>query len=547
MKKILLILSVSAVLIYFGLSWVKNNIFIVSVNPGYELGDQMFQYAANYAYAKDYNKRACRDSSTEKLNSLYNLSIPECNRFVENIARLRKKTCYVEKYLNFDIVSSQCTYLSGYLQNEKFFHKHQDELRKEFQTKFPIKESVAKLARKMQNENSVCMHIRKRDYAAHNSPILGKAYYEEALEKIALQSNSRTRLSKNIFDLYIFSDDVDLIKNHWTFAANTHFIKENSDFEDMYLFSQCKHNINANSSFSWWGAQLNRNPHKIVTMPDVWDFWQSYWVKDLALTDWIILPSHYEENPDDSVAILYVATGDYIRLWDKFYASMQKYFLPHKRKHYFVFTDGNPQVDDKSVITVIYQKQLKWPGPTLMRYHFFNQIKDQLSKYTYIYFLNANAVPQKTISNEILPTGKQRLVFAWHPGYYCTDCDSNKYPYERNRHSTAYIPYGEGFHYIQAAFYGGFSADFLEMSQTIADNIDKDLENGIVALWHDESHTNRYLYDYMSKGNNPLLLDPSYLIPEQAYSTDDYNEEFKKDPNIILLDKQKLDIKRLIE
>ena len=71
---------------------------------------------------------------------------------------------------------------------------------------------------------------------------------------------------------YIFTNDIPWAEQHFQ-SESCCFIKGNTDkesFRDMQLMSLCKHNIIANSTFSWWGAWLNQNRGQIVVAPSKW-------------------------------------------------------------------------------------------------------------------------------------------------------------------------------------------------------------------------------------------------------------------------------------
>ena len=49
-----------------------------------------------------------------------------------------------------------------------------------------------------------------------------------------------------------------------------------------------KHNIIANSSFSWWGAFLNKNKEKIVIIPET-GFYNEGWEHMKVNDNWIVI------------------------------------------------------------------------------------------------------------------------------------------------------------------------------------------------------------------------------------------------------------------
>ncbi len=160
-------------------------------------------------------------------------------------------------------------YLYGNWQDERYFSDIADIIRKEFTLKNGFGETASKIAEKIKNARSVSVHIRRGDYEsnprtrARLGP-LPPEYYAKAMEII-----SEKELSPVFF---VFSDDIEWAKKELKPEFQTEFVGgENiSDCEELALMSLCKHNIIANSSFSWWGAWLNGNPNKIVIAPQRW-------------------------------------------------------------------------------------------------------------------------------------------------------------------------------------------------------------------------------------------------------------------------------------
>jgi hypothetical protein len=114
------------------------------------------------------------------------------------------------------------------------------------------------------------MHIRRGDYVSLKISnelhgVLPLEYYYNAIELIKKQNPNIT--------VFVFSDDIPWVKENLKLKDKCVYVDfnsgENSVF-DMFLMSLCKHNIIANSSFSWWGAWLNQNKNKIIVAPENW-------------------------------------------------------------------------------------------------------------------------------------------------------------------------------------------------------------------------------------------------------------------------------------
>lgn len=210
------------------------------------------------------------------------------------------------------------------------------------------------------------------------------------------------------------------------------------------------------------------------------------------------------------IAILYICTGQYNIFWKDFFETCEKYFLTHCQKEYFVFTDADFLEGEKECpyIHRIFQKNLGWPDNTLKRYHIFEKIEPELRRFDYCFFMNANCVFNCEITEEeFLPQDKSLLVVQ-HPAFW--NKKNTEFTYERNKHSSAYIPRREGKYYVCGGVNGGKTEAYLTLMRRIREQVDVDEEKHLVAVWHDESHLNKYIYEY----DDCMVLPPGYCYPE---------------------------------
>ena len=252
----------------FDISWFNEN----KIHNGYEL-ERIFSLNIEYADAENLYKIGKPKNIIDKIikKIFYTNNIYYMTAHDEAIKYLRD----IDKYNN--------GYLFGYWQSEKYFETIKDEVKKLFDFKIPLDIQNKKLIIKMKDENSVAVHIRRGDYLKydHLSNICTINYYKNAIEYIEKYVNNPY--------YYIFSNDIEWCKKNLNLikAIYVDWNKGNDSYKDMQLMSQCKHNIIANSSFSWWGAWLNNNPNKIVCVPEKWFDLPGCETRDICPDEWI--------------------------------------------------------------------------------------------------------------------------------------------------------------------------------------------------------------------------------------------------------------------
>jgi hypothetical protein len=178
------------------------------------------------------------------------------------------------------------TYYDGYWQSYKYFLNIENLIRTNFKFSNIQSEQNLRYLEKISSSNSISIHIRLGDYVNHPlfSDICTKDYYNRAINYI------KKTVINPVF--YIFSNDINQCINEIDIPSNSYFIDWNTgsnSYLDMYLMSHCKHNIIANSSFSWWAAWLNSNMNKIVIAPTRWLNDDRIDINDIVLPDWVKL------------------------------------------------------------------------------------------------------------------------------------------------------------------------------------------------------------------------------------------------------------------
>lgn len=266
------------------------------------LGNQMFQYAAARALAAKHDTkvildlswydRQFTDGTTPRHYELGCFALDASVKKMDQTfrSRLHQKLShkYTEPHFHFDPAFKGFpgrTQLSGYFQSEQYFRDIRPTLLQDFTWKnAPSGKNEQLLTRIQKNPSSVSVHVRRGDYVSNSAAarmhgLTGVEYYRRAEEYV----------SKHVKNpqLFVFSDDPDWCKKNLKFTHPTTYVSHNADgAEDLRLMQACGHNIIANSSFSWWGAWLNRNANKVIVAPKRWFLHTESNTKDVIPKAW---------------------------------------------------------------------------------------------------------------------------------------------------------------------------------------------------------------------------------------------------------------------
>ena len=248
------------------------------------LGNQMFEYAF-FLSCKQRGMKIKLNSDLYNVNRMHNGYLLDYAFGVDNdevstsnalsvfLTRLLRRyhpcgLVYSDKPMVYDetAFTTNARFFDGCFINPAYFADIQQDVRKAFIFK-NIDGCNLELNAELSHCNSVSVHIRRGDYL--KNPVYGvcdEAYYVKAMRCIAEKVENPK--------FFVFSDDTTWCEGFMRKQrVDCQIINHNTgrdSYKDMYLMTRCRHNIIANSTFSWWGAWLNDNKEKIIIAPDKW-------------------------------------------------------------------------------------------------------------------------------------------------------------------------------------------------------------------------------------------------------------------------------------
>ena len=270
------------------------------------LGNQLFQIYTTIAHAELTNSKFFFSNAYE-----LNCSVTNRHTYWDTFLSRLKPFLLDPKIINQSYIAikekgftynplsindqSKIRILIGYFQSYKYFDNYFFTINRLLK----IDEFKVRLTNKylhlINEDKPISMHFRLGDYKKlpDHYAILGVEYYKTALNYLITNKT----LEKTV--LYFCEDqDLEDVENMISdlkaeFPGSIIFLRadpELEDWEQLILMSLCRHNIIANSTFSWWGAYLNTSREKIVVCPLTWfgpKLKQSHDLRDIYPPEWL--------------------------------------------------------------------------------------------------------------------------------------------------------------------------------------------------------------------------------------------------------------------
>ena len=152
--------------------------------------------------------------------------------------------------------------LVGYFQSYKYFVDIQQIICDLFSIDNNTNKYITEKYKKIFDDTTVSIHVRRSDFCTIGVAV-DVSYYQKAIKYV------KSHTGESNIKFIVFSDDIEWCKKYFS-GSEYYFMENEDDYVDLYTMSLCDHNIIANSTFSWWGAFLNKNNNKIVLYPKDW-------------------------------------------------------------------------------------------------------------------------------------------------------------------------------------------------------------------------------------------------------------------------------------
>jgi glycosyltransferase involved in cell wall biosynthesis len=227
------------------------------------------------------------------------------------------------------------------------------------------------------------------------------------------------------------------------------------------------------------------------------------------------------ESKKNKVAICFIGTGKYLNYLPNYYKHIEKYFLPESEKTFLVFTDG--ELDEMPDNVIQYQQDhLEWPFITLKRFEIINQARQEIMKNDWFVFIDADALVTSDITEEEFFDPSKPFFGVHHPCHFLGMQPHGKFPgaFETNPKCRASIAEDADVStYWQGCLWGGKVPYVFELIDELQNRTNDDLKDDIIAIWHDESHLNKFFVENKERVHT---LPSSYAYPEDFADACDF-------------------------